>query len=140
MKHLAVLKPRYIRSLLDGDKTLESRFSVNRIPPYEKVRVGDTIYFKQSGGPVCVMAEAGRVELHDKLEVEDIKRLISKHRKAIACDDDHWKRKAKAKYATLVWLTDVRPIDDVTPVPDIPKLFGRAWLVLDNQPIESLPA
>jgi len=35
-----------------GEKQIESRWYVNKINPWNKVKVGDTVYFKNSGDPV----------------------------------------------------------------------------------------
>ena len=50
--HLAILYPVWIELILDGSKTIESRFSKVRCAPFGKVSTGDTVYLKVSGGPV----------------------------------------------------------------------------------------
>src|SRR5882757_5711201 len=51
--HLAVFVEPYLSFVLEGKKTVESRFSVNRHAPYEQVRSGDLIVLKKSSGPIC---------------------------------------------------------------------------------------
>ena len=51
-RHLAILAPGWIEPILDGTKTIESRFTKVRCAPYGKVHAGDLVYMKESGGPV----------------------------------------------------------------------------------------
>ena len=50
--HLAVLVQPYLDFILDGQKTIESRFSIRPIPPYRRVESGDIVLLKASGGPI----------------------------------------------------------------------------------------
>ena len=50
--HLAILAPGWIDPILDGAKTIKSRFTKVRCAPYGKVHAGDLIYMKERGGPV----------------------------------------------------------------------------------------
>jgi ASC-1-like (ASCH) protein len=42
----------YLQFILDGQKTVESRFSANRSAPYQQVGKGDVVLLKRTGGPV----------------------------------------------------------------------------------------
>lgn len=46
MEHLVILKQKYFEMVLSGEKTIESRWSMNKCAPYGKVGVGDTIWLK----------------------------------------------------------------------------------------------
>src|SRR3954452_24578662 len=59
--HLAVFVEPYLGYVLDGSKTVESRFSVNRCAPFGKVRRGDIILLKRSGGGVVGIARVSVV-------------------------------------------------------------------------------
>src|SRR5438105_96656 len=50
--HLAVFIEPFLQYILDGKKTIETRFSSVRCAPYERVRSGDIILLKRTGGPV----------------------------------------------------------------------------------------
>ena len=50
--HLAILTPGWIDLILDGSKTIESRFTKVRCAPFGKVHEGDSVYLKESGGLV----------------------------------------------------------------------------------------
>ncbi|MFA6982240.1 MAG: ASCH domain-containing protein [Patescibacteria group bacterium] len=59
---------KLIPRILDGTKTVESRWYKSKIIPWDKIKSGDTLYFKDSGGPVFVQANVTKV---DQYEVED---------------------------------------------------------------------
>ena len=45
--HLAILTPGWIDLILDGTKTIESRFTKVRCAPFGKVHEGDSVYLKE---------------------------------------------------------------------------------------------
>lgn len=49
IKHLAIFKGDGGESILSGKKTIESRFSHRRDPPFGQISVGDLVYIKPSG-------------------------------------------------------------------------------------------
>jgi len=61
MKHVAILKQPFFDMILSGDKTIESRFLMNKIVPFNKVSIGDEIYLKQTGKQVTAKAEVEKV-------------------------------------------------------------------------------
>ena len=50
--HRAILAKGWIDPILEGAKTIESRFTKVRCAPYGKVNTGDLVYMKECGGPV----------------------------------------------------------------------------------------
>ena len=63
--HLAIFVEPYLELVLAGKKTIESRFSANRCPPYNAVKKGDLLLLKRSGGPVVGVATVGQVWSYD---------------------------------------------------------------------------
>src|SRR5262245_49036942 len=59
--HLAVFVEPFLTYLLDGQKTIESRFSAVRCPPYDRVATGDVLLVKRSGGPVVGVCEVSAI-------------------------------------------------------------------------------
>src|SRR5688572_23664147 len=59
--HLAVFVEPYLSYILDGSKTVESRFSTRPIAPHGRVHEGDVILMKPSGKPIAGWCRAGRV-------------------------------------------------------------------------------
>ena len=67
--HLAIFSEPFLSLLLDGRKTIESRFSVNRIAPYQQACVDDLVLIKAASGPVvglCLLDHPGYYELDDE--------------------------------------------------------------------------
>src|SRR3569833_1544843 len=63
--HLAVFVEPFLSFLLEGRKTVESRFSVNRCAPYRSVNAGDLVIIKMSGGPIVAIAEVSKVWFYE---------------------------------------------------------------------------
>src|SRR5713226_5052497 len=63
--HLAIFVEPFLQFVLDGRKTVESRFSITRRPPFGCVRSGDLVLVKQSGGPVIALAEISQVRYYE---------------------------------------------------------------------------
>lgn len=126
--HLAVFVEPFLGFVLDGSKTVESRFSVNRTPPYGKVCKGDTILLKQSGGPVVGIASVQTVWPYH-LDEESLRFIREQFARALCVQDpEFWTQKASAAFATLM------AIHQVLAVEDIPweKKDRRGWVVVQE--------
>ena len=130
--HLAILAPGWIELILARHKTIESRFTKVRCAPFGKVHEGDTVYLKESGGPVKGMFTVAKVETFENLTVRQRHDIFDKYCHRIFAGAQwintmpkHW---WEAKHATLIHVSD--PIAFDNPFPYRQK--GRsAWLVLD---------
>ena len=129
--HLAIFVDPFLTFMLEGKKTIESRFSINRIAPYHKITKGDVILIKESGGPivgVCKVQERWYYNLDPKSWTE-----IRKYEDALCITDpSFWKRKKKAAYGTLI---KVHHIAQISPM-EIEKKDRRGWIVLTNHQYE----
>lgn len=123
--HLAVLIEPYLTLILDGRKTIESRFSVNRHAPFERVRRGDVLILKRSSGPVvglCTVSDAWFYRLNPDTW-PDIERYSS----ALCMDgSSFWKQKRGASYASLMRIEKIVRLPDL----EIEKVDPRGWVVL----------
>lgn len=127
MDHVAIMKKlwKLIPKILSGQKKIESRWAVIRCAPWGKVKVGDTVYFKNSGEPVTIKAIVSKVEQFADLTPPKIKEILEKINGDIA-----W---AKNKhYCTLIYLKDVKQIK--SPFGVNKKGFGSAaaWLTVPH--------
>lgn len=61
MKHIAILRQPFFDMILNGTKTIESRFSMNKCAPYNMVKAGDIILLKETGKDVTASAVEERV-------------------------------------------------------------------------------
>lgn len=136
--HIAIMStsPPYITWILDGKKTIESRFYVNRTAPWDKVFHNDMIYFKESGGEVVAKARAKDVQQYSNLNEEKFNEIVAKYGDEMMLQDitysDYYKKK---NYVILITLENPQKIESF----DIDKSgFGNAagWLVVDD--IESV--
>jgi hypothetical protein len=121
--HLAVMVEPFLGYIMDGTKTIESRFSKNLIAPYRRISLGDLVFLK--AGPVVGAFRASSVECVD-LDDNERARLRENYSKEICADDAFWQDRDDRNYATLIGIEDVQPL---TPVP-VPKHDRRGWLVL----------
>jgi hypothetical protein len=122
--HLAVFVAPYLEAILDGRKTVESRFALHRCAPYGRVQRGDIIILKKSGGPVIGLALAGKAEYFE-LTPSVFNELRSRFaRKLFAEDDDFWTIRAQKRFATLIEIDDTVQIDTLA----IDKRDRRGWV------------
>ncbi len=82
--HIAIMREPFLSYILTGKKTVESRFSINRIAPYQKVGPGDIILMKS--GPIIGCFVAEWVKFYDLTEkpIEDIIATLAMRFAAIA--------------------------------------------------------
>lgn len=129
MIHVAILKPNYLRDILAGKKTVESRLTKTNQPPHGRVAVGDRLFLKASGGPFMATAVAGDVLSWNGLTPSGIARIRKEHGRAIGGDAAYWSAKRDSAFATLIRLGQVEPLDVG---PRYKVAFMKAWYVLDE--------
>ena len=103
--HLAVFAEPLLSFVLDGRKTIESRFGRTRCAPFDQVRQGDIILLKRVGGPISGLVLAKQAwfyELHHR-PIDSIREQFGN---AIRADDSFWETKRDAQYATLIELAE----------------------------------
>jgi len=127
--HVAILKREYLRMLLAGQKTVESRLSKVRCPPFGLVKTGERLFFKASGGPFMATAVADKVHDYADQSPEDIDRLYQQWNPAVCGPEDYWRDRRDRPFATMIRLRSVEPLD-VGPVFAVQNM--RAWYVLTD--------
>ncbi len=126
MKHIVILKSKYFNMIVNGEKTIESRFSMNKSAPYNKVNVNDTLLIKQTGKDVTHTAVVTKVEYFE-LTPQLVENIRVKYGKQIgSTDKTEWQTTYLKKYCTLVWLNNVTPI---TPL-KVPRSCGAGWIIV----------
>jgi hypothetical protein len=125
--HLAVFVEPYLDLLMQGKKTIESRFGVNRHAPFEQIRSGDLLVVKKSSGPVCGMCRVTDVWFY-RLD-PDTWPEIERHAQALCMDGStFWQKKKAASYATLMQVEDVCRLPEFA----IDKEDPRGWVVIKD--------
>jgi len=126
--HLAILKMPYLQAILTGSKTIESRLTKTKRAPFGCVGIGDTLFLKASSGPVLATTTVAKVEYCQNLTPGRIGKLREKYNDLIRGSDVYWQQKSDCKYATLIWMAEIKKIEPVR----ISKNDWRAWVVLEQ--------
>src|SRR3989338_8016897 len=81
MHHLAIMKKsrRLLPKILSGQKTIESRRYNTKYPPRDRIKIGDTVYFKDSGEPVTLKAQVTKVLQFSDLTPTKVHDLLRKY-------------------------------------------------------------
>lgn len=128
MKHLAIFKGEGAEKILNGKKTIESRFAKGKIAPYGVISRGDLVYIKTSGGDIIGQFRVQKVIFFDGLEPADIKEIKKSYGERLNLDSGYWKGKENCKVGTLIFIGDC--IRFLTSPIKIPKKDLRGWVVL----------
>ena len=142
MDHVAILRKagfgdHILADITAGRKTIESRWYVNKVAPWDRIFAGDTVYFKESGCSITTKAYVSKVLQYDNLNPEKTKEVITKYGKYIAPNLPKeefivWAQNHSDKnYCILMFL------EGVTKIPPFninKKGFGSAsaWLIVEN--------
>lgn len=117
MDHLAIMKKSWglLGKILSEEKKVESRWRVRKTPPWDRVKPGDLVYFKDSGEPVTVRAEVERVEQYADLTPEKVKEILDKYGQAdgLGIDDipKFYELFKCKRYCVLVFLRNPEKIE-----------------------------
>lgn len=124
--HLAIFVEPYLQYILEGKKTVESRFATRRFAPYQQVTTGDILLLKASGGPILGICQVAEVWFYH-LDPESWQ-FIQRHFTEALCAQDptFWTARQHATFATLM---RVRHVHRIAPIP-YAKRDRRGWVVL----------
>ena len=126
--HLAVMHEPYLSLILDGRKTVESRFSQKQVAPYRRVRRGDLVLFKLLGGPVTAVARVADAAFY-VLDSATWGQLRERFEAELAAQGEtFWEDRRRARYASLIRLGEIKPIAPIA----VAKRDRRGWVVLDS--------
>jgi hypothetical protein len=126
--HLAVLVEPYLTFILEGRKTIESRFSLRPMPPFGSVAAGDIVLLKESGGPV-VGAFTATAAWDYRLDPDSWHELRRDFAVALCVQEGFWEERKAAEYATLIQVAEPRSLSPIS----IPKRDRRGWVVLADR-------
>lgn len=134
MEHVAIIHRRFVELILAGSKTVEARLHRVRCDPFERVCPGDRVYFKQAGGPFRASARVRHVVCRAGLDPAGVRALRREFGPNVRAPREFWDAKRSARFATLIWLDAVEPVDRG---PDYARLRAatprRAWFVLNGE-------
>src|SRR3989344_3661245 len=106
MKHLAIFNNDLAEAILDGKKSIESRFSMSKIAPFGVISAGDIVYIKPAGKDIIGQFRVQKVIFYDGLSSQDILDIKRVYGTQIAADEAFWESKIKSKYGTLIFISE----------------------------------
>lgn len=135
--HVAIMRRSWglLEKIRSGEKTIESRWYMQKSEPWESIDAGDLIYFKNSGAPVTLSATVEKVLQFDHLNPKKVRDILERFGHKDGLDVGEIERyffyfKHK-KYCILIFLKDIQKVDPF----DIDKTgFGlrSAWLTVED--------
>lgn len=134
-KHLAIMYKPAIEAILSGQKTIETRFSKNRIVPFGEVHVGDVVYIKPPGEDLVGQFRVKKVFSFDGLTPADIDKIFKDFGKQISVgdkvEDEKYKSDKKdSRFGTIIFISESERF--ITSPVKIKKRDLRGWMVLEN--------
>lgn len=125
--HLGIFNEPCFSYMLDGKKTIESRFSKNKIAPYGQITKDDIVIVKKSSGNVEGYFTIKEVLFFD-LNVVSIDEIKLKYNKQLCIDENFWLNKKNSNYATLILIDHFVKLK---PFP-IHKKGMQTWIILNK--------
>jgi len=137
MEHLAIMRRswRLIQKILSGEKKIESRWYMCKYSPWDKIKSGEIIYFKDSGDLVRIKAEVKKVIQVSNLNSKKVKEILEKYGgKGGICIENipkFFKILKNKKYCILIFLKNTKKIK---PFKINKKGYGlmSAWITTEN--------
>jgi len=135
MEHVAIVNKAWklIPKIINGTKTIESRWYVNKTKPWNSIKVGERVFFKNSGEPITVSAVVSKVLQFDNLDETQFRNIMKEYGDGIQVIEREYDEYYQSKnYCILVFLKDVKQLEK--PFDISKKGFGSAcaWMCVDN--------
>lgn len=128
--HLAILVEPYLEYILNGSKTIESRFSKNRIAPFGAVESGDVVLLRGSNdnslSGLCLVRKVWSYYL-DSMSLGLIRSDFEIELRVES--SSFWEERKEARFATLMRISDVCRLPPIA----VPKRDRRGWVVLQSR-------
>lgn len=136
--HLAIFTQPMLDLILNGHKTLETRISKVRIPPYQCVSKGDRVLMKKSGGVIKGEFQISQVIYYfaeTTLDAKLFDKICENEGLAIFGRTDTMKKYrhvfrekwCRSRYATFLHVTDVQRHATTS---HIEKKNRQGWIVM----------
>lgn len=123
------------KKILIGEKKIESRWYTSKYSPWDRIKKGEVVYFKDSGEPVEIKVEVSKVLQFSDLSPKKVKEILNEYGRPDGINIKDTKKfynlfKDK-KYCILIFLKNPKKIK---PFEINKKGFGlmSAWLCVNN--------
>jgi hypothetical protein len=124
--HLAIFVEPYLSLVLDGRKTIESRFGVNMCAPHGRVSPNDLLLLKRVSGPVIGVCKVDKTWFFD-LRTSELDRVRERFSRQLCAEDPaFWLARAHTSFATLMKVDCVTPLEPIA----VQKRDRRGWVVV----------
>jgi ASC-1-like (ASCH) protein len=110
MEHLAIMKKSWglMDKILSGKKKIESRWYSLKCKPWNNIKKGEAVYFKDSGEPVKIKAEVSKVIQFTDLTPKKVRNILNKYGKDDGLEkekiSEFFQRFKDKKYCMLIFL------------------------------------
>ena len=117
MEHLAIMRKSWglTQKILNSQKKIESRWYSVKYRPWDAIKKGELIYFKDSGEPVRLKAEVNKVMQFDKLTPDRVREILNKYGHDDGLEKDKFQeffeRFKNKKYCILIFLKNPQEIE-----------------------------
>ena len=137
MEHIAIMRKSWglTEKILDGRKKIESRWYSVKYKPWDCIKKGEVIYFKDSGEPVSSKAEASRVMQFADLTPKKVREILDEYGNDDGLEKEKipefFERFKDKKYCILIFLKNSQTVEPF----EIDKTgFGAmsAWITIDS--------
>jgi len=123
------------QKILSGQKKIESRWYKVKYSPWDRIKSGEIVYFKDSGKPVTIKTEVEKVIQFSDLTPEKVKEILYQYGQADGLGIDKipefFEMFKNKKYCMLIFLKNPLKIEPF----EIDKSgFGAmsAWISVDD--------
>lgn len=129
--HMAVFNEPFLSAIIEKRKTIESRFSINRISPFRRIYKGDLVILKQTAGNVIGFFLCGNIQFWVKRKGESFEELESKYGKSICTfyDTNFWRNREGSRYGTLIEIEESHLLKSFS----ISKQDRTSWVILKER-------
>ena len=137
MHHVAIMKKSWglTQKILSGEKKIDSRWYTSRVAPWDRIKPGDMVYFKDSGEPVTMKAEVSKVLQFSDLTPEKVKSILDEYGKDDGINHEdipkYFEMYRDKNYCILIFLKNPHL---VRPFHINKKGFGvmSAWITIED--------
>ncbi len=127
--HLAIFIEPFLGYVLNGKKTVESRFSSRRLAPYEAAADGDVLLLKRSSGPIVGLCRVTHTWFY-RLDPASWHLIRTEFAQALcAQDSSFWQAREAASFASLLRIDRIMGVEPI----NFRKRDRRGWVVLQKR-------
>lgn len=135
MIHVAILKKTWklLDKIKSGEKSIESRWYKVKAKPWNIVKEGDIVYFKDSGEPITVKAKISKVLQYENLDKDLVKQILNKYHKEICLKKEYSEFYEGRKYCILVFLKDIEKLNNPLHFDKTGFGISSAWMCINSE-------